>query len=48
MKTGQIHHLDSREDSGLKIIKFWKIFFIEVISKDAIFPNNLTSLNLKL
>jgi len=47
-KTGQIYHPDSKEDLGLKMIKLWKIFFIEVIAKDASFPISLTLLNLEL
>jgi hypothetical protein len=27
-KTGQIYHPDSKEDLGLKMIKFWKSLFI--------------------
>jgi hypothetical protein len=40
-KTRQIHHIDSRKDSNLKIIKFKNGFFIEVIAKDVTFPMNM-------
>jgi hypothetical protein len=48
MKTKQICHSDSREDSGLKMIKFRKGIFKEVIARDVSFPMSLTSLNLEL
>jgi len=48
MKTRQIRHLDSREDSGLKMINLEEEFFIEVIARDVSFPTNPTAFNLKL
>jgi len=48
MKTKQIFHSDSREDSGLKMIKFRKGIFKEVIARDVSFLMSLTSLNLEL
>ena len=48
MKTRQIHNLDSREDSGLKMIQFREGFCIEVIARDVGFPTNPTSFNLEL
>jgi hypothetical protein len=48
MKAGQIHHLDSIEDSKLKLIKFGKLLFIYVIAKDVSFLTNLTSLKLEV
>jgi hypothetical protein len=47
-KTRQIHHTDSKEDLGLKMIKFGKHLCIEVIAKDVSFPRSLTSLDTNL